>query len=195
MKLRNTYSESDQPISESSNLWFTRAYALSTFISQSGYSLWPTSRSSHFVESLLRKRYIDFLLNLILNTPKTLWSIRAKGKVKQGRYGRERVWKGRVRVLVLRSCDLTCLEDLTIVAILSTSELPGWDEEFFCMNNLVFGTWAQVGPRAGLVENVDLEESVTTLLVICRIQSKVRRKYKNFRSWANLAVCKTLTRC
>jgi len=52
------------------------------------------------------------------------------------------------------------------VAILSTSELPAWDEEFFRMNNLVFGTWAQVGPRAGLVENADLEESVTTLLVI-----------------------------
>ena len=34
------------------------------------------------------------------------------------------------------------------------------------MNNLVFGTWAQVGPRAGFVENKDLEESVTTLLVI-----------------------------
>ena len=64
------------------------------------------------------------------------------------------------------------------MAILSTSELPAWDEEFFCINNLVFGTWAQVGPRAGLVENVDLEESVTTLLVIYRIQKKTCHKYK-----------------
>lgn len=69
-----------------------------------------------------------------------------------------------------------------MVAILSTSELPVWDEEFFCMNNLVFGTWAQVGPRAGLVENADLEESVTTLLVIYSRgykQKRVKNK-KNF---------------
>jgi len=34
------------------------------------------------------------------------------------------------------------------------------------MNSLVFGTCDQVGPRAGLVENEDFEESLTTLLVI-----------------------------
>lgn len=86
-------------------------------------------------------------------------------------------------MLVSRSRDLTCLEDLTIVAILSTSKLPAWDEEFFCMNNLVFGTWAQVGPKAGLVENVDFEESVTTLLVICRIQTKMRQIRHPEQTW------------
>ena len=58
----------------------------------------------------------------------------------------------------------TCLEDLITVAILSVPST--WDVGLLCMNNLVVGTWAQVGPRAGFVENEDLEESVTTLLVI-----------------------------
>ena len=58
----------------------------------------------------------------------------------------------------------TCLEDLITVAILSVPST--WDIGLLFMNNLVFGTWAQVGPRAGFVENEDLEESVTTLLVI-----------------------------
>lgn len=42
-------------------------------------------------------------------------------------------------VLVLRLCDLICLEDLIIVVIFFIFELLVWDEEFFCMNNLVFG--------------------------------------------------------
>lgn len=63
-------------------------------------------------------------------------------------------------------CNL-CLDDLIKVAmILSFLILFASDVGFFWMNILVFGIWAQVLPRAGLVENDVLDESVTTLLVI-----------------------------
>lgn len=59
--------------------------------------------------------------------------------------GNECEWKegeemGGGSCLTRWSFTLTCLEDLTNVAILSTSKLPAWDPGFFWMNNLVFGT-------------------------------------------------------
>ena len=40
---------------------------------------------AEILSNMRRKRFIIFVLNLILNTPNTEWSIKVKGKVKQGR--------------------------------------------------------------------------------------------------------------